>query len=60
MFVGDFLFKNGIGRVDLPTGNIEEMKLSLNKIFEYNDNIIVYPGHGEATTIGIEKNNLYF
>lgn len=60
MFTGDFIFKGSIGRMDLPTGNSQEMKKSLKKIKEY-PNVIIYPGHGEKTTLNIEKeNNIYF
>ena len=55
MFVGDFIFKESIGRVDLPGGNYRDMIASLNKIKTYDDNIILYPGHGDSTTIGYEK-----
>ncbi len=55
MFVGDFIFKNSIGRVDLPTGNYQEMIESIEKIKKYDDDITLYPGHGEATTLGHEK-----
>lgn len=55
MFTGDFLFKDSIGRTDMPTGSSEEMKQSLNKIKEYNDRIKIYPGHGDITNLGIEK-----
>jgi len=58
MFVGDFIFKNGIGRMDLPTGNKEEMIKSLNKIFTYPLDTIIYPGHGEETTLKDEKKNI--
>ena len=57
MFVGDFVFKDSIGRCDLPTGNIVEMKNSIEKIKKYDDNIIIYNSHGESTTLGYEKNN---
>ena len=61
MFVGDFVFREGIGRVDLPSGNYQEMIASLEKIKKYDDDIILYPGHGESTTIGHEKKyNSYF
>lgn len=61
MFVGDFIFKNSIGRCDLPTGNMNEMEKSITKIKNYNDSIIIYNGHGEATTLKQEKeNNPYF
>lgn len=55
MFTGDFLFKGTIGRMDLPGGSIEDMKKSLELIFNYDDDIIVYPGHEEKTTLGEEK-----
>ena len=61
MFVGDFIFKETIGRTDLDTGNMLEMQVSLNMIKKYDDDIILYPGHGESTTLGYEKvNNVYF
>ena len=55
MFVGDFIFKESIGRVDLPGGNYQEMIASLERIKEYDDKITLFPGHGESTTIGHEK-----
>lgn len=60
MFVGDFIFKNSVGRTDLPTGNDEELKKSIKKIKLYSD-ITIYPGHGDITTIDYEKKyNYYF
>lgn len=60
MFVGDFLFKESIGRTDLPTGNSCDMKLSLKKIKKYDEDIIIYPGHGDKSSLGYEfKNNIY-
>lgn len=55
MFVGDFLFKEGIGRCDLPTGNINEMKKSLKKISKYDNDITIYSGHDEYSNLGYEK-----
>lgn len=55
MFTGDFLFKNSIGRTDMPTGNMDQMKESLEKIKEYSDRIRIYPGHGDTTNLGDEK-----
>ena len=61
MFVGDFIFKGTIGRCDLEGGNFLEMKESLNKIKSYSNLTILYPGHGESTTLENEKNtNIYF
>ncbi len=55
MFTGDFLFNGTIGRMDLPTGNEEDMQNSLKIIAKYDDNITIYPGHGNASTLGTEK-----
>ena len=59
MFTGDFIFENGVGRTDLG-GNNELMIDSLNKIKEYPDDIIIYPGHGNMTTLGKEKKNFNY
>lgn len=55
MFVGDFVFKDSIGRCDLPGGSINEMEASIKKLLEYTDNINLYSGHGDDTTLDIEK-----
>ena len=61
MFVGDFIFRDTVGRCDLPTGSSSEMDKSLLKIKTYADDINLYPGHGDETTLGREKKyNLYF
>ena len=57
MFVGDFIFKNGIGRTDLG-GSYIEMINSIKKISTYNKDIIIYPGHGENTKLCIEIEKL--
>lgn len=57
MFDGDFVFKETIGRCDLPGSSEKEMLESLKKIKQYDDDIILYNGHGEKTTIGYEKEN---
>lgn len=61
LFSGDTLFKNSIGRVDFPTGSSKKMRESLKKIISlFPDNIKVYPGHDEKTTIKNEKkSNMY-
>ena len=60
MFDGDFIFKDGIGRTDLG-GSIPSMRDSLTKMLDYDDEIILYPGHGEKTTLSYEKeHNPYF
>lgn len=55
LFSGDTLFQGSIGRTDLPTGSFDMMNTSLKKLSKLDDTIEVYPGHGEPTTIGIEK-----
>ncbi len=52
VFTGDTLFKDGIGRTDLPGGSFNLLLESLFKITtEVEANTIVYPGHGEKTTL---------
>ena len=61
MFVGDFIFKDSIGRCDLPGGSEQELKESLEKIKTYPKETTLYPGHYETTTLEEEmKNNPYF
>ena len=55
IFVGDFVFKESIGRCDLEGGNYKEMLTSINKLLKINDDIIIYPGHGEKTSLFYEK-----
>ena len=52
MFVGDFIFKETIGRCDLKGGDFNEMLKSLEKLKKYDDDIVLYPGHNERTTLG--------
>ncbi len=60
IFVGDFIFKGSIGRTDLG-GNNEEMKKSIKMFLDSDlEDMILYPGHGESTTIRDEKDNLEY
>ncbi len=57
IIAGDTLFAGSVGRVDLTGGtSMEELTGSIEaKLFTLPDNYNVFPGHGPATTIGIEK-----
>jgi glyoxylase-like metal-dependent hydrolase (beta-lactamase superfamily II) len=54
LFTGDTLFKQGYGRTDLPGGNETALIASLRRLFVMDAAIKVFPGHGDATTIGAE------
>ena len=55
---GDTLFEQSIGRTDFPGGShtaiIDSIK---NKLFILDDDVLVFPGHGPTTSIGLEKVN---
>lgn len=56
MFAGDVLFQGSIGRADLAGGNFDELREGIcSRLFALPNETIVYPGHGNPTTIGIEK-----
>ncbi len=56
VFVGDVLFKDSIGRTDLPGGNYETLIISIKeKLFSLGDEFVVYSGHGPESAIGDEK-----
>jgi glyoxylase-like metal-dependent hydrolase (beta-lactamase superfamily II) len=53
---GDVLFRESIGRTDLPLGDHQTLLNSIrNQLFVLPDDVEVYPGHGPLTTIGYEK-----
>ena len=55
IFSGDTLFKESIGRCDLPGGNMKTEINSAKKLLQFPDDTVIYPGHGERTTVGHEK-----
>lgn len=55
MFDGDFIFKGGIGRTDMDGANNVDMKLSIQKMLDRTEDITLYPGHGEPTTLNAER-----
>lgn len=60
MFVGDFIFKGGIGRTDLAGASPFDMKESIKRILKYPEDITLYPGHYGSTTLAAEINNLNY
>ena len=62
LFSGDTIFKESVGRCDLPGGDFNQIIKSIeNKIFTLPDNTIIYPGHGASTNVKWEReHNQYF
>jgi len=61
VFTGDTLFSMGIGRTDLPGGNLKTLMSSIHdRLLSLTDETVVYPGHGPSSTIGNERqSNVY-
>jgi hydroxyacylglutathione hydrolase len=53
---GDVLFNGSIGRTDIPGASFETLEESIRtKLYSLPEDVIVYPGHGDSTTIGDER-----
>jgi len=53
---GDLLFEGSVGRADLPTGDMSLLlEMVRTKILTLDGNTVVYPGHGDTTTVENEK-----
>ena len=58
VFVGDTLFASGVGRPDLPGGDMELLLNSIRQeLLTLDDATRIFPGHGPATTIGTERSS---
>ncbi len=58
VFTGDTLFQKSVGRTDLPGGSGRDLLGSIvTKLLVLDDDTVVLPGHGEATTIGAERSS---
>lgn len=56
IFVGDTLFQGSIGRTDFPGGSYNQLIKNIKeRLLCYDDEVVCYPGHGPATTIGFER-----
>lgn len=56
LFTGDTLFRESIGRTDLPGGDYPTIiKSILGKILPLGDEVVIYPGHGDKSSIGHES-----
>ena len=58
MFTGDFVFRESIGKYDFENSSI--MYKSLKEFCKFDNDIVIYPGHDEISTVGYEKENNYF
>jgi glyoxylase-like metal-dependent hydrolase (beta-lactamase superfamily II) len=56
LFSGDLLFAGSVGRVDLPGADWDTLVASVRTLLErYPEGTVVYPGHGQRTTLGAER-----
>jgi hydroxyacylglutathione hydrolase len=56
LFSGDVLFRDSVGRVDVQNSSRDDQVRSVRRLYDLlPDETLVYPGHGDATTIGREK-----
>ena len=55
LFAGDTLFERSFGRYDFPTGNVNKLIKSVEKLFNLEGDFTVYSGHGNETTLEEER-----
>ncbi|MFD1676904.1 MBL fold metallo-hydrolase [Alicyclobacillus fodiniaquatilis] len=59
-FTGDTIFKSTIGRTDLAHGDAAAMEQSLVRILDWPDELVLYPGHGDCSTLAREREHNRF
>ena len=60
LFTGDTLFRGSCGRVDLDGGDMAKMLMSLKRLYNLVGDYEVYPGHGGASTLNVERASNYY
>ena len=61
LFTGDTIFQASVGRMDLPTGSLQQMNESIEYFKTLPETFKIYPGHGPSTNVKAEKQwNPYF
>ena len=55
LFSGDLVFRGAIGRYDFPNASAEDMWASLRRFLALPDDLDIYPGHGDTTTVELER-----
>ena len=58
IITGDTLFSSGYGRYDLHGGDVRTLSRSLHSLKNYDQNLLIYPGHGDSTTLGQALRNI--
>ena len=58
VFTGDTLFRGSLGRTDFPDGSHNVLLRSIRtQLLTLGDDVVVYPGHGDESTIGLERHH---
>ncbi len=60
VFTGDTVFAGSVGRTDFPGGNVEKLKVSFKRILSLPPETVLYPGHGNWTTVADEWQQNFF
>ena len=55
LFCGDTLFAGSCGRIDLPGGDVEAMRNTLERLAQWQEDLRIFPGHGPSSTLAREQ-----